>query len=73
VEILSFINLKSIIHFFIDEEGVDEIGRFQLEVPKDKAKRGQLFFVTMEMGGTFLNVSAFHKESNTRVNMEFKY
>ncbi len=58
---------------FIDEDGVDEIGKFQLEVPKDKAKIGQLFFVTMEMGGTFLNVSAFHKESNTRVNMEFKY
>lgn len=58
---------------FIDEEGVDEIGRFQLEVPEDKAEKGQLFFVTMEMGGTFLNVTAFHKESNTRINMEFKY
>ena len=28
--------------------------------------------VTMELGGTFLNVIAYHKNSNTNVNMEFK-
>ena len=58
---------------FIDEEGVEELGKFELKVPIDKGEKGQIFFITMEMGGTFLNVSAFHKESNTRVNMEFKY
>ena len=58
---------------FIDEEGIEELGKFEFKIPKDKGEVGQIFFVTMEMGGTFLNVSAFHKESNTRVNMEFKY
>ena len=58
---------------FIDEEGVEMIGTMELKVDKSKANVDEIFFVTIEIGGTFLNVSAFHKESNTRVNMEFKY
>ena len=71
----SIILYKSTKHIplFIDEEGVEMIGSFVLKVNRNKAKVGEMFFVTIEMGGTFLNVSAFHKESNTRVNMEFKY
>jgi hypothetical protein len=34
---------------------------------------GGTFLVTMEMGGTFLNVTAFHRESNTSSSMEFEY
>lgn len=59
--------------YFIDEEGVEKIGSFCLRIPPEKVQKGEVFLVTMEMGGTFLNVSAYHKESNTRVHMEFKY
>ena len=57
---------------FIDEEGVEEIGRFNLNVSGGDYK-GDIFLITLEIGGTFLNASAFHKNSNTRISMEFKY
>ena len=57
---------------FIDEEGVEEIGRFNLNVSGGDYK-GDIFLITLEIGGTFLNASAFHRNSNTRISMEFKY
>ena len=59
---------------FIDEDNVEEIGRFNFVVNdgKEYKQDERIFFVTMELGGTFLNVIAYHKNSNTRVNMEFK-
>ena len=56
---------------FIDEEGVEEIGRLNLNVDNGNYKDNS-FLVTIEMGGTYLNVTAFHRESNTRSNMVFE-
>lgn len=60
---------------FIDEDSVEEIGSFYLSIEDGEKYKGddEIFYVTMEMGGTFLNATAYHKASNTRVNMEFKY
>ena len=60
---------------FIDEDSVEEIGRFNLSIEDGEIYKGddEIFYVTMEMGGTYLNATAYHKPSNTRVNMEFKY
>ena len=56
---------------YIDEEGVEEIGKFDLCVESGNYKNN-IFFVTIEMGGTYLNVTAYHKESNTKCSMEFE-
>ena len=60
---------------FIDEDSVEEMGRFELSIEDGVMYKGEdeIFYVTMEMGGTYLNATAYHKPSNTRVNMEFKY
>ena len=60
---------------FIDEECVEEIGRFELEIDDGNEYSGEdgIFYVSMELGGTFLNATAYHNKSNTKVNMEFKY
>ena len=60
---------------FIDEDNVEEIGRFNFVVNdgKEYKQDERIFFVTMELGGMFLNVIAYHKNSNTRVNMEFTF
>jgi hypothetical protein len=59
---------------FIDEDNVEEIGRFNFVVNdgKEYKQDERILFVTMELGETFLNVIAYHKNSNTNVNMEFK-
>ena len=57
---------------FIDEDGVEEIGRFDFAINNGNYQ-GDIFKVTLELGGTFLNASAFHKNSDTRVNMIFNY
>ena len=58
---------------FIDEEGVEEIGKLDITIYDGIDYTGGTFLVTMEMGGTFLNVTAFHRESNTSSSMEFEY
>ena len=58
---------------FIDEEGVEEIGKLDITIYDGRDYTGGTFLVTMEMGGTFLNVTAFHRESNTSSSMEFEY
>ena len=60
---------------FIDEECVEEIGRFELDIDDGNEYSGEdgIFYVSMELGGTFLNATAYHNKSNTKVNMEFKY
>ena len=58
---------------FIDEEGVEEIGKLDLTIYDGRDYSGGTFLVTIEMGGTFLNVTAFHRESNTSSSMEFEY
>ena len=60
---------------FIDEEGVDEIGRFKLLVESEKEYNldERIFNITMDLGGTFLNATAYHEKSGTKTNMEFKY
>ena len=59
----------------IDEEGVDEIGRFRIlvEAEKEYNLEERIFNITMDLGGTFLNATAYHEKSGTKVNMEFKY
>ena len=58
---------------FIDEEGVEEIGKLDLTIYDGRDYTGGNFLVTIELGGTFLNVTAFHRESNTSSSMEFEY
>ena len=62
---------------FVDEESVNEIGRFNFEVNDEREYEynddNRIFFVTIELGGTFLNITAYHKNSNTKENMSFKY
>ena len=57
---------------FIDEDGVEEIGRFDFTINNGNYQK-KTFLVTLELGGTFLNASAFHQNSGTRVNMIFNY
>ena len=56
---------------YIDEEGVEEIGKMDLCVESGNYK-DKSFLATIEMGGTYLNVTAFHRESNTKSNMVFE-
>ena len=56
---------------YIDEEGVEEIGILDLFVESGNYL-GNSFLVTIEMGGTYLNVTASHRESNTSGSMIFE-
>ena len=56
---------------YIDEEGVEEIGKMDLCVENGNYK-DKSFLATIELGGTYLNVTAFHRESNTKSNMVFE-
>lgn len=60
---------------FIDEDCVEEIGRFQLKIDNEENYEGndRIFYVKLELGGTFLNATAIHEKSNTKKSMDFKY
>jgi len=58
---------------FIDEEGVEEIGNLDIIIYDGKDYTGDTFLVTFNLGGTFLNVTAFHSKSNTSSSMNFEY
>ena len=58
----------------IDEEGVEEIGKFNFTINNEDYKNDEddFFLVTFELGGTFLNVIASHAKSQTIRSMELK-
>ena len=60
---------------FIDEECVDEIGRFNLLIDdgNEYGFNERIFYIEMELGGTFLNAIVKHKESGTSKKLEFNY
>ena len=60
---------------FIDEECVDEIGRFSLYIDdgNEYGVNERIFEVKMEFGGTFLNAVVEHKNSGTIKKLEFNY
>ena len=60
---------------FIDEYGVDEIGRFSLIIDdgKEYGMNERTFEITMEFGGTFLNGIVEHKYSGTKKGFECTY
>lgn len=60
---------------FIDEDCIDEIGRFSLFIDNGNkyAVKERTFEITMEFGGTFLNAIVEHKNSGTRKKLEFTY
>jgi hypothetical protein len=59
---------------FIDEEGVEKIGKFDFTINYGDYinDENDFFLVTFELGGTFLNVTASHPKSNTIKSMEFE-
>ena len=60
---------------FIDEECVDEIGRFNLYIDdgNEYGINERIFEVKMEFGCTFLNAVVEHKNSGTIKKLEFNY
>jgi len=56
---------------YIDEDGVEEVGKLDLFVESGNYL-GDNFEATIELGGTYLNVTASHRESNTKCSMEFE-
>jgi len=56
---------------YIDEEGVEEIGKMFITVENGNYK-DKSFWATIELGGTFLNVIASHEESKTKCYMTFE-
>ena len=56
---------------YIDEEGVEEVGKLDLFVESGNYL-GDNFEATIELGGTYLNVTASHRKSNTKCSMEFE-
>ena len=56
---------------YIDEEGVEEVGKLDLFVESGNYL-GDNFEATIELGGTYLNVTASHRKSNTKCSMVFE-
>ena len=60
---------------FIDEDSVEEIGRFNILIDdgNEYSDGDEIFYVSKELGVTFLNAKAFHEKSNTCEEIKFKY
>jgi len=78
-----FINPKScIIYFyktlksnpiFINEEGIEEIGKLRLDAVKDFPPLERDLTITMRVGGTFIDVKAKHLKSGTTIKIQFDF
>ena len=53
---------------FISEEGVIFIGKCKLDAGKEYEINNRKIEITMEFGGTFIEVNAFHIKSGNKVN-----
>jgi hypothetical protein len=60
---------------FIDEEGVDEIGKFKLLIDDGNKyeMNERIFQIKMQFGGTCLNAIVEHKNSSTTEKFKFTY
>jgi len=60
---------------FIDEEYIDEIGRFNLYIDdgNEYGVNERIFEMKMEFGGTFLDAVIEHKNIDTIKKLEFNY
>ena len=52
---------------FINEEGIEEIGKLILDAGKDFSLGERQFTITMRIGGTFIDAKAKHLKSGTTI------
>ena len=57
---------------YIDEKGVEQIGTLDIIIFNGKNYEGDSFDVNVELGGTHINVTAFHPDSHTSSNAVFE-
>ena len=58
---------------FINEEGIEEIGKLRLDAVKDFPPLERDLTITMRVGGTFIDVKAKHLKSGTTIKIQFDF
>ena len=58
---------------FINEEGIEEMGKWVIDVKTDYPPKQRDLTVTMRVGGTFIDVKAKHKISGNKINLKFEF
>ena len=58
---------------FINEEGIEEIGKLTLDAGKDFPPGERGFTVTMRIGGTFIDVKAKHLKSGVTIKTKLDF
>jgi hypothetical protein len=58
---------------FINEEGIEEIGKLRLDAGKDFPPGERQFTITMRIGGTFIDVKAKHLKSGITIKTKLNF
>ena len=58
---------------FINEEGIEEIGKLSFDAGKDFPPRERKFTITMRIGGTFIDVKVKHLKSGTTIKTKLDF
>ena len=58
---------------FVNEEDVEEIGKYRLDAGKDYPLGQRGIIITMRIGGTFIDVKAKHKISGNFIKTKLDF
>ena len=58
---------------FVNEEGIEEMGKWRLDAKTDYPPKQRDFTVTMRVGGTFIDVKAKHIKSGNKINLKLEF
>ena len=58
---------------FVNEEGIEEMGNWELDAEQDYPPNQRNVTVTMRVGGTFIDVKAKHIISGNKINVKLEF
>ena len=58
---------------FVNEEGIEEMGKWKLDAQTDYPPKQRNFTVTMRVGGTFIDIKAIHLKSGISIKTKFDF
>jgi len=58
---------------FVNEEGIEKMGKWKLDAKRDYPPKQRDFTVTMRVGGTFIDVKAKHILSGNKINVKLEF
>ena len=65
--------VRTDVPIFVNEEGIEKMGKWVLDAKTDYPPKQRDFTVTMRVGGTFIDVKAKHKISGNKINLKLEF